>query len=84
MSEKEVRIVNLEAMHIASALGFGKEPEGIAWNKILAFVAENNLKDNKDIRYFGFNNPNPSAGSANYGYEQWVTVPDDDRTFRRC
>ncbi|HYG60262.1 MAG TPA: effector binding domain-containing protein, partial [Symbiobacteriaceae bacterium] len=27
-------------------------------------------------RYFGFNNPSPSPGQAEYGYEEWVTVPD--------
>ena len=25
-------------------------------------------------RLFGFNNPNPSAGSPNYGYEAWIVV----------
>ncbi len=75
MNEHDVRIVNLESMHIAAAIGFGHEPEGIAWDKILAFVSANNLTDKKNTRYFGFNNPNPSAGSPNYGYEQWVTVP---------
>jgi DNA gyrase inhibitor GyrI len=25
-------------------------------------------------RIFGFNNPNPSEGSPNYGYEWWITV----------
>ena len=74
MSENNVRIVKLEPLHVASAHGFGPEPENIAWEKILAFVAEKKLTDAEGIRYFGFNNPNPSAGSPNYGYEQWVTI----------
>ena len=30
--------------------------------------------DVEKARFFGFNNPNPSPGSPNYGYEQWLTV----------
>ncbi len=74
MSKNDVRILTLEPMHIASAHGFGSEPEGIAWDKILAFVEEKGVKDGDGTRYFGFNNPNPSPGSPNYGYEQWVTI----------
>ncbi|MFO7679889.1 MAG: GyrI-like domain-containing protein [Chloroflexota bacterium] len=71
MSKNEVRIVKLEPMRVASVHGFGPEPEGIAWDKVMAFVAEKGLSNG---RYFGFNNPNPAPGSPNYGYEQWVTV----------
>lgn len=74
MSENKVRIITLEPMHVASAHGFGTEPEGIAWDKILAFVEEKGLTSVEGTRYFGFNNPNPSATSPNYGYEQWVTI----------
>lgn len=77
MHENNVRIIQLEAMHVASAHGFGTEPEGIAWDKILGFVTEKGLKDVPDTRYYGFNNPNPAAGSPNYGYEQWVTIRQD-------
>jgi DNA gyrase inhibitor GyrI len=75
MAQKEsVRIVRLEPMRVASALGFGSSPEMMAWEKIIAFAQENGLLDKADTRYFGFNNPSPSPGSPNYGYEQWVTV----------
>ena len=40
MSENKVRIITLEPMHVASAHGFGPEPEGIAWDKTLSFVEE--------------------------------------------
>ena len=71
MSKNDVRIVKLEPLRVAAVHGFGPEPEGIAWDKMMAFVAANNLTG---VRYFGFNNPNPAPGSPNYGYEQWVTV----------
>jgi DNA gyrase inhibitor GyrI len=47
MNEFDVRIVKLEPMRVASALGFG------------------------------FNNPDPSPGNPNYGYELWLTVTPD-------
>ena len=78
MSDLEVRIVQLEPMRVAYALGFGSSPEEIAWNKILAFGKSKGLLDDLDkIRFFGFNNPDPSPGSPNYGYEQWMTVGEE-------
>lgn len=75
MDNSEVRIVTLPPLRVASALGFGTQPETIAWDKILDFVKEKSLMQSSPTpRFFGFNNPNPSAGSPNYGYEQWVTV----------
>ena len=77
MSEIEVRIVKLEPMRMVSAYGFGAEPEGIAWEKIKTFAQNNqlNLAD-ASITTFGFNNPNPSKGSPNYGYEIWLPVAE--------
>lgn len=79
MSNLDVRIVNLESMRVAAALGFGKEPEGIAFSKMNAFLKSKGLLDGYGAKYqsYGFNNPNPSPGSPNYGYEIWVTVPED-------
>ncbi len=76
MSSLEVRIVRLEPMWVASAHGFGASPEAIAWDKILAFAESKGLL-NTAHRFFGFNNPDPSPGSPNYGYEQWITVGPD-------
>lgn len=74
MSELEVRIVAMARMRVASAHGFGEHPEDEAWEKILAFARARGL-DTNEARFFGFNNPSPSPGSPNYGYEQWMTVP---------
>jgi effector-binding domain-containing protein len=76
MSDIEVKIVELEPMLVASAHGFGTSPEEQAWNKILAFAEAKGI-DTGRARFFGFNNPNPSPGSPNYGYEQWMTVGPD-------
>ena len=73
MSEIQVEIVQLEPMRVAVAHGFGQSPEPIAWDKILAFARDKGI-DTGQARFFGFNNPNPSPGSPNYGYEQWMTV----------
>jgi DNA gyrase inhibitor GyrI len=76
MSEFEVRLVRLEPMRVASAHGFGESPEVQAWDKILAFARSKGLEPGQ-VRFFGFNNPNPSPGSPNYGYDQWMTVGPD-------
>lgn len=75
MSDNNVRIVQLEPLHVAVSYGFGSGPENIAWEKMLAFVKVKGLdQDGQEHRYLGFNNPNPAPGSPNYGYEQWITV----------
>jgi len=76
MSKLDVRIVELEPMRMASAYGFGSSPEGMAHEKMNAFLEARNLLDGYGAKYrhFGFNNPNPSVGSPNYGYEIWVEV----------
>lgn len=73
MRDFDVQIVEMEPMRVASALGYGASPEPEAWEKILAFAESKGL-DPKEARFFGFNNPNSSPGSPNYGYEQWMTV----------
>ncbi|MEN4041351.1 MAG: GyrI-like domain-containing protein [Anaerolineaceae bacterium] len=78
MNDLDVRIVRLEPMRVAAAIGFGPSPEELAWQKILSWAdAQGLLKERERRRFFGFNNPNPSAGSPNYGYEQWITVEAD-------
>lgn len=78
MNDLEVKIVKLEPMRVASALGFGLSPEPIAWEKIISFVKSKGwLANLESHRFFGFNNPSPSPGSPNYGYEQWITVGPD-------
>ena len=75
MEQLDVRIVKLEPMRLVSVLGFGSSPEEIAWAKLQAFAKPRGLWGNLEKqRIFGFNNPNPSPGSPNYGYELWIEV----------
>ncbi|MDY0019294.1 MAG: GyrI-like domain-containing protein [Anaerolineae bacterium] len=75
MDTLEVRIVKLEPMRVASVYGFGASPEGEAIGKLAAWAGPKGLLDVPgQHRIFGFNAPNPSAGSPNYGYEMWITV----------
>ena len=76
MEYLDVRMIRLETMTVVATLGFGPQPELIAWEKILTFArAHGLLEQPQRPRFFGFNNPNPSPGSPNYGYEQWMTLP---------
>ncbi len=73
MSEFQVRIVSMDPMRVASVIGFGASPEELASKKMIAFLEASGLK-REAVRWFGFNNPCPSPGSPNYGYEIWVPV----------
>jgi effector-binding domain-containing protein len=78
MTLDEVRIVDLPPMRVASALGYGTEPENQAATMIVEFARKIGLEPgDPDYRTFGFNNPNPSPGSPNYGYEIWLVVGPD-------
>ena len=78
MEKPDVRIVQLAPMRVASAHGFGEGPETLAWDKLTAWARERGLwQDGTPRRFFGFNNPDPSPGSPNYGYETWMTVGPD-------
>jgi DNA gyrase inhibitor GyrI len=78
MTELKVRIVHLEPMRVACASGFGQSPEDEAWDTLLAWAASKGLLDDLEaVRFFGYNNPDPSPGSPNYGYDQWITVGPD-------
>ena len=75
MAKNEVQIVTLEPMRVATVWGFGPSPEAEAWQKLEAWAKPRGLyNDLENHPIFGFNNPNPSAGSPNYGYELWIVV----------
>jgi DNA gyrase inhibitor GyrI len=62
-------------MRVASVHAYSASPEGEAWEKLIAWGQSRGLlEDCAAFRIFGFNNPNPSPGSPNYGYEFWITV----------
>lgn len=70
MTELPVRIVNLEPISLICFNGYGEEPETQALNQLNAWVEAHNQKG----RIFGYNNPDPSAGSPNYGYDACMQV----------
>jgi DNA gyrase inhibitor GyrI len=79
MKKLDVRIETLPPMRVMSAYGFGPQPEGIAGSKMVAFLKAKGLLDGygSAIAHYGFNNPDPSSGSPNYGYEIWAVVPPE-------
>jgi len=74
---KNVRILYLPPCTVAASHYFGENPEENAGKPIEEFVRSIELHKIKlDLRMFGFNNPSPT-GNETYGYEFWVTIPDD-------
>ena len=77
MQTETVRMVTLAPMRVASFLGFSQNPEMDAWKMMVEWARPRRLFDASGTRVFGFNNPDPSEGSPNYGYEFWITIADD-------
>ncbi|MFW9854299.1 MAG: effector binding domain-containing protein [Candidatus Thorarchaeota archaeon] len=75
VSNLDVRIVELDPMRVASVQAISKSPENDAWKKIQPWAEKLGLFDDLEKHpVFGFNNPDPSPGKEEYGYEFWVRV----------
>ncbi len=73
----EVRIVSLPKMFIASYRAISITPEADAGRAMDKLIKEYDLKNKPGFRRFGFNNPDPEPNKAEYGYEMWVSIPED-------
>jgi DNA gyrase inhibitor GyrI len=77
MDKLDVEIVTLPPLRVICFNGFGPSPEGQAFDKAGAWLKANGMwEDGKERLFFGYNNPDPSPGSPNYGYDVWVTVDE--------
>lgn len=75
---KNVRIVCLPPMNVATIHAYGKEPEDMAMRMLIKFVEESELlKYKADAKVYGFNNPGEPDSEGKYGYEYWITIPKD-------
>ena len=78
MEHFTVRIVRLEPMRVATAYGFGENPEQLAWQALVAWAKPRCLLDDQaDHPIFGMNNPYPGPDNPKYGYEFWIRVGPD-------
>jgi AraC family transcriptional regulator len=75
MSNLDIRVVKLPAMRVVCVNGFGDGPEGKAFDKMREWAKAHNQPVGPH-RVFGYNNPDPTPGSPNYGYDVWLTVDE--------
>lgn len=76
--EDSVRIILLAPYTVAAYQYIGENPEEKAGNVMDEFIRTSRLYEKKpDARMFGFNHPDPEEGNPVYGYEEWVTIPED-------
>jgi DNA gyrase inhibitor GyrI len=81
MPDLEVRIEELEPMPVASVRVVSENPELDAWEKMRSWAEAKGLLGNTvEHPVYGFNNPSPSPGQKEYGYEFWIKVPPDTVT----
>ena len=79
ITDKDVRILYLPPTAVAAAHYVGENPEEGAGRMMDAFIKDSNLeKVYPAARQYGFNHPNPGIREDGlYGYEFWVTIPDE-------
>jgi len=75
MNELEVRIERLGPMRVAWVRAVSRSPEEDAWRVLSAWARPAGFLDDPRCHpVFGFNNPSPTPGVQEYGYEFWVAV----------
>ena len=81
MPDLTVSIVQLEPMTVATSRAFGESPEAQAWKQLRAWAEPRGwLEDLTKHPVYGFNNPNPSPESREYGYEFWISVEPGEKS----
>lgn len=73
----DIRIINLPRMTFASYCVISETPENDCWKMMNKLIKDFSLQSKPGFRHFGFNNPDPTPGKTEYGYEMWVVVPED-------
>lgn len=75
MNDKEINVVGLAPMRVASFCTFGKSPEEAALKRMRAWAEPKRfLDDTENHPIFGFDNPPPSKEGEEYGYEVWIKI----------
>jgi len=70
-----VKIIHIDAMRVASAYGFGDNPEEMAWRSLARWAESRRFLDDLSAHpVYGFNNPYPTQATPRYGYELWMKV----------
>lgn len=73
----EVKIIELDPMRVASFHAISESPEHEAAQLLASWAQSRGFLDDLEKNpVFGFNNPNPTEGKKEYGYEFWVKVDD--------
>lgn len=71
----DVNIEQIPPLRVASVLGRGPQPEDAAWRELDAWAGPRGLLGDLTAHpIYGFNNPSPTAGNPEYGYELWIAV----------
>ena len=74
-----VRLVELPPLPVVAFHAYGPSPEREAMAKMLAWAEQQGIRaGSAEHRVFGFDNPTPSPGSPNYGYEFWLVVEPEE------
>ncbi len=75
---KDIRILYLPPMTVASCQSTGDNQEEVVGTAISTFIKESGLVELKpDFRRIGFNNPASEQSGGSLGYEAWVSIPGD-------
>ena len=76
-----VHFERLTPMRVVSFHAYSKSPERDASLKMNEWARANGILINKETHpTFGFDNPSPTRGKEEYGYEFWLKIDDDFET----
>ncbi len=74
----DVQFIRLMPMRVVSFHAISESPEDDAWKKLREWAEPKGyFEDLEKNPIYGFNNPNPTPGKKEYGYEFWIVVDPD-------
>jgi AraC family transcriptional regulator len=74
-----LRIERLGPLNVAWVRAVSRSPEEDAWRTLSAWARPAGFLDDPEKHpVFGFNNPSPTPGVQEYGYEFWIVVERDE------
>ena len=79
ISNKILKIIKLPSLKVVSFhVTDSTTPEIEAWGLLEKWAKKKGLLKNPEVhQIFGFNNPDPVKETNKYGYEFWITIPED-------
>ena len=79
LTASDIRIIRLQSMKIAAYSAISESPEADSLKPLLEWAKKEGIMDLPTTRLFGFDTAVDKKEYPIYGYESWISVPNDSK-----